>query len=105
MPILYMTLWSTVLIGVLAWRLRSWGRLIVVAIVTAVVLIFSQALFTQLAINAGLDPSTALVDPAAYLAAGPFGWLALLVRPFGWLGPILGLNLVERWPGEWETAV
>lgn len=104
MPTLYMTLWSIVFIGALAWRLGSWGKLIGVMVVTAVVLIFSQALFMQLTINAGLDPSTVLINPAAFLNAGPLGWLALLVRPCGWLGPILGLNLVERWPGEWETA-
>jgi hypothetical protein len=46
----------------------------------------------------------ALMDPGAFVMSGPYGWLALLVMPCGWLGPILGLNLVERWQdGNWDV--
>ncbi len=97
MPTMYMTFWSVLMIGALGvWRLRSVGRVLLVLVVTAVVLLFSQSLFVQLSINAGLDPSTILTEPFRFLASGPMGWLALLIMPCGWLGPIIGLNLVQR---------
>ncbi len=98
MPIFYMTFWSVVVIlAVGVWRLRNWPRLLVVSVVTMLVLMLSQALFVQLAVSAGLDPSLALAEPGAFFRGGPLGWLALLVMPCGWLGPIVGMNLVERW--------
>lgn len=101
MPIYYMAFWSFAFIfAVGIWRLRSWRQLLGMVIVTLMVLLLSQALFVQLSISAGLDPSLALMNPGAFVLSGPVGWLALLVMPCGWLGPILGLNLVERWPGE-----
>lgn len=97
MPIFYMALWSfAVILAVGAWRLRSWRHVVGMVLVTVFVLMFSQALFVQLSISAGLDPSTALTNPSAFVVSGPYGWLALLVMPCGWLGPVLGLNLVER---------
>lgn len=97
MPTMYMTFWSVLMIGAMGvWRLRSVGRVLLVLVVTAVVLLFSQSLFVQLSINAGLDPSTILTEPFRFLASGPMGWLALLIMPCGWLGPIIGLNLVQR---------
>ena len=97
MPTLYMTFWSIVMIVAMgAWRLHSWGKMLTVALITAVVLLFSQALFIQLSLSAGVDPSIALSQPGEFLSKGLFGWLALLVMPCGWLGPIIGLNLVER---------
>jgi hypothetical protein len=38
----------------------------------------------------------ALQNPFAFLRGGLFGWLALVVMPCGWLGPIIGLNLIQR---------
>ncbi|MBP6471756.1 MAG: hypothetical protein KBE23_15485 [Chloroflexi bacterium] len=102
MPIFYMTFWSIVVIlAVGVWRLRSWLSVFTVSLITVVILMLSQALFVQLALSAGLDPSLVLIDPSAFLRSGPLGWLALLVMPCGWLGPVLGLNLVERWH-EWQ---
>ena len=98
MPIFYMTFWSIIVIlAVGAWRLRSWLAVTAVGVITFLVLLFTQALFVQLAISAGLDPSLVLIDPGAFMRSGPLGWLALLVMPCGWLGPVLGLNLVTRW--------
>lgn len=100
MPIFYMAFWSLVFImAVGIWRLRSWRHVAGMGLVTMLVLIMSQSLFVQLSISAGLDPSLALVNPGAFITSGPYGWLALLVMPCGWLGPVLGLNLVERWLG------
>ena len=80
MPTLYMIFWSFVMIAALGiWRLRNLRQIIVVVIVTLVVLLFSQTLFVQLAVNAGMDPSIAAVNPFLFLAAGPLGLLALLV--------------------------
>ena len=105
MPIFYMAFWSfAIIFAVGIWRLRSWRHVIGMVLVTLVVLMLSQALFIQLSISAGLDPSMALIDPGAFILSGPYGWLALLVMPCGWLGPMLGLNLVERWPSEdWQA--
>ena len=103
MPIFYMAFWSMLIIlAVGVWRLRSWRHLAGMGLVTILVLILSQSLFIQLSISAGLDPSMALVSPGTYLMSGPYGWLALMVMPCGWLGPVLGLNLVERWSGVSE---
>lgn len=101
MPIYYMAFWSFAFIfAVGVWRLRNWRQLIGMVVVTLLVLLLSQALFVQLSISAGLDPSLALMNPGVFVMNGPVGWLALLVMPCGWLGPILGLNLVERWSSE-----
>jgi len=98
MPIYYMTFWSImVILAVGVWRLRSLLTVTAVCAITVFVLMFTQALFVQLAASAGLDPSLILLDPGAFLRSGPLGWLALLVMPCGWLGPVLGLNLVTRW--------
>lgn len=98
MPIFYMTFWSIIVIlAVGVWRLRSWLAVTAVCVITFFVLMFTQSLFVQLAISAGLDPSLVLIDPGAFMRGGPLGWLALLVMPCGWLGPVLGLNLVTRW--------
>lgn len=98
MPIFYMTFWSIIVIfAVGIWRLRSWLGVLAVCLITVLVLMLTQSLFIQLTISAGLDPSMALVDPGAFLRRGPVGWLALMIMPCGWLGPVLGLNLVERW--------
>lgn len=106
MPIFYMTFWSMVVIlAVGVWRLRSWWMVTAVCLVTFLVLIFTQALFVQLTISAGLDPSLVLVNPGAFVRSGPLGWLALLVMPCGWLGPVLGLNLVARWQTWQEEGV
>jgi len=106
MPIFYMAFWSfAIIFAVGVWRLRSWRHVAGMVAVTLLVLMFTQALFIQLSISAGLDPSMALVNPGAFIVSGPYGWLALLVMPCGWLGPVLGLNLVERWQGADFQAV
>lgn len=106
MPTFYMLFWSIVIIGALGiWRLRQWGHILVVAVVTAFVLILSQSLFVQLAISAGVDPSQVLSNPSTFLTAGPLGWLALLVMPCGWLGPFIGSNLIQRWNGRYESSL
>jgi hypothetical protein len=98
MPIFYMALWSFALIfAVGVWRFHNWRHVTGMVLVTILVLMISQALFIQLSIAAGLDPSMALMDPGLFLLSGPYGWMALLVMPFGWLGPVLGLSFVERW--------
>ena len=97
MPTLYMTFWCAVLIMAMGlWRLRSWGQVMIVTVITAFVLLLSQSLFIQLAVAAGVAPSDALLAPERFLLAGPSGWLALLVMPCGWLGPVIGLSLVAR---------
>lgn len=96
MPI-YMIFWSIVLILILhVWRLQNWQQTAVVTAVTAVILFFSQALFAQLAVSAGVAPHMALTAPEQFLRAGIAAWLALLVMPCGWLGPLIGMNLVQR---------
>ncbi len=103
MPIFYMAFWSFVVIFAVGfWRLRSLRHVMGMIVVTLLVLLLSQALFIQLSISAGLDPSMALVNPGAFVMSGPYGWFALLVMPCGWLGPILGLNLVERWHNSYQ---
>jgi len=98
MPIFYMTFWSLVMIIALSiGRLQSWSQRLSVALVTLFVLLLSQSLFVQLAVAAGLDPSSALVAPERYLMAGPLGWLAILVMPCGWLGPFVGVSFIQRW--------
>jgi ABC-type Co2+ transport system permease subunit len=98
MPTLYMTLWSAFMIIALGLgRLRNWRQMVLLALVTAFVLILSQSLYIQLSISAGLDPSGVMYGSADFLRRGPLGWLALLVMPCGWLGPMVGLNLIHRW--------
>lgn len=94
----YMAIWSIfliVLFGVT--RIRNGAQLLFVSGFTALVLFVSQALFEQLSLVAGLHPSVAMMDPGLYLGQGPVAWIALLVMPFGWLGPVLGLQIVQRW--------
>lgn len=101
MPTTYMLFWSLFLIlAVGAWRLRDTGRLLVVLIVTGIIVLFSQTLFVQLSISAGINPHAGIFVPAEYLAHGPLAWLALLVMPCGWLGPAAGLHLVQKWARE-----
>lgn len=96
MPTLYMTFWSVLMIGAMGlWRLRNLRRIMAVLGITAVVLLFSQTLFVQLALNAGVDPGLVLTEPYRFLASGPLGWLALLIMPCGWLGPVIGMKLVQ----------
>ena len=97
MPTFYMIFWSVVMVLAMGmWRLRSWRGTAVVALVTFLILVFSQALFAQLSQAAGVDPSLAFTAPELYMRGGPAAWLALLVMPCGWLGPIIGSNLVLR---------
>lgn len=97
MPTQYMLFWSIVMILAIGmWRLRQWGDILFVALITAVVLFISHILFLNLSLAANLDPSMALQNPFAFLRGGLFGWLALVVMPCGWLGPIIGLNLIQR---------
>ena len=97
MPTLYMFFWSVVIIlAVGMWRLRSIGDVLLVTAVTAIVLFASRTLFIHLTIAANLDPSMVLQNPFIFLRGGIYGWLALLVMPCGWLGPIIGINLVQR---------
>ncbi|MFQ5399687.1 MAG: hypothetical protein ACE5E7_08830 [Anaerolineae bacterium] len=97
MQTFYMAFWSiTMIIAIGVWRLRSWGQMLVVTLVTALVLILSQSLFIQLSVSAGIDPGSVLSSSEAFLRGGPVGWLALLVMPCGWLGPIIGFNLTRR---------
>ncbi len=98
MPTFYMIFWSIMMIFALGiWRLRHWGQMLVVAGITALVLILSQSLFIQLSLSAGVDPSLVFISPTDFLLGGPLAWLALLVMPCGWLGPFIGFNLVQRW--------
>ena len=98
MPTFYMIFWSIVMIFALGfWRLRHWGHILVVAGITALVLILSQSLFIQFSLSAGVDPGQVLSNPSLFMMSGPIAWLALLVMPCGWLGPFIGFNLVNRW--------
>jgi len=98
MPTIHMIFWSMVMLIVLGLgRVRNLGQIIVMALVTAFVLLLSQSLFVQLSISAGLEPSSILFSSGDFLLGGPLGWLALLVMPCGWLGPIVGWNLVKKW--------
>ena len=97
MPILYMLVWSLVMIiGLSIWRLQDWGERATVTLITFLVLLVTQSLFIQLTAAAGVNASDALLAPQRYVASGPVGWMALLVMPCGWLGPFIGMNLVER---------
>lgn len=105
MPVLYMVFWSIVMIMAMGvWRLRSWGKMMSVGLVTAVILLISQSLFFQLSLAAGIEPHTVLSQPTDFLGRGVVGWLALLVMPCGWLGPVIGLNLVERYERRYEAS-
>lgn len=97
MPTIYMVFWSVIMVLALGfWRLRSWQGTAVVALITFLVLVVSQALFTELSLAAGMDPALAFTAPEIFMGGGPSAWLALLVMPCGWLGPIIGSNLVQR---------
>ena len=99
MPVLYMILWSLVMIGGLSiWRLHDWRERTAVTVITFLVLLTTQSLFLQLTSAAGVDASDALLAPQHYLQSGPIGWMALLIMPCGWLGPFIGMNMIERWP-------
>jgi hypothetical protein len=98
MPIIYMILWSGIMIIALGLgRVRNLGQIVVMSLVTAFVLLLSQSLYIQLSIAAGLEPSSILHSSSDFLLSGPLGWLALMVMPCGWLGPVIGWNLVKRW--------
>lgn len=98
MPTFYMIFWSIVMILALGiWRLRHWGHVLVVAGISALILIISQSLFIQFSLSAGVDPGLVLTNPTLFMMSGPIAWLALLIMPCGWLGPFIGFNLVQRW--------
>jgi hypothetical protein len=100
-----MVLWSIVMILAIGlWRARNLGQLLGVITVTAFILLVSQALFMHLSLTIGAAPADALLNPAYYLGHGPLGWLALLIMPCGWLGPIIGLNLVQRRDPVYENT-
>lgn len=95
---LYMIFWSAFMISALGvWRLRTWGKILTVIVVTAVVLLISNGLFQELCDSVHLEPLQALLTPDQFLRAGLAGWFALLVLPFGWFGPVLGMNLIHRY--------
>ncbi len=95
---IYMAFWSIVMIIFLGFtRIRNLAQLVIVALISALVLIASQVLFIELSMAAGATPSMALADPLYYLNQGMVGWLALLVMPCGWLGPVIGFYLAQRW--------
>ncbi len=97
MPTLYMFYWSLIIIAAVGmWRLRNMGDVLLVTAVTALILLASRALFIHFTIAANLDPSMVLLNPFIFLRGGLYGWLALIVMPCGWMGPIIGLNLVNR---------
>ena len=97
MPTQYMLFWSIIMIlAVGTWRLRQWSDIVFISLVTLLVLFISRTLFIQLTIAANLDPSMVLQNPFIFLRGGPYGWLALIIMPCGWLGPIIGMNLVQR---------
>ncbi len=103
MPTIHMIFWSFILIIALGvWRLRDWRQMMVVTCITFLILMISQSLFVQLSLIAGLDPTWALTAPELFLRSGPFGWLALMIMPWGWLGPLVGMNLVQRWGMQME---
>lgn len=95
---IYMAFWSIAIILFLGLtRIRNLAQVVIVALISALVLIVSQTLFAELSAAAGAYPGLALSDPIYYLNQGMVGWLALLVMPCGWLGPIIGLHLAQRW--------
>jgi hypothetical protein len=97
MPTQYMLFWSIVMtLAIGTWRLRQWSDVLFIIFVTAVVLFVSRTLFIHLTIAANLDPSLVLQSPLTFLQGGVYGWLALIVMPCGWLGPIIGVNLLQR---------
>lgn len=101
--LVYMSIWSIVMVlffGVT--RLRSGAQWMVMGAVAGLVLLVSQMLFSLLSESLGMAPNMVMVNPGLYVAAGPAGWLALLVMPCGWLGPVLGLHIANR--GETADA-
>ncbi|MEM9774013.1 MAG: hypothetical protein AAF902_05500 [Chloroflexota bacterium] len=96
----YMIFWSVVmmmLVGLV--RLRSLHQFAIMGLLSAGVLLISWMLANQLASGTGLDITlfNPLIYPELYIAAGPAGWMILMVMPCGWLAPILGANAAERW--------
>lgn len=98
MLIVYMSVWSIVMIGALSvGRLSDWRERTAVAVIAFLILFVSQSLFLQLNSFIGATVSDIFNAPERYFQAGPIGWLALLVMPCGWLGPLIGFNVVMRW--------
>ncbi|HFE65697.1 MAG TPA: hypothetical protein ENJ93_00420 [Chloroflexi bacterium] len=101
--LVYMSIWSIVMVLFFGMtRVRSGAQIVVMAAVAGLALLVSQMLFILLSESLGIVPDMALINPGLYVAAGPAGWLALLVMPCGWLGPVLGLHVVNR--GETADA-
>lgn len=97
--LIYMSIWSIVMVLFLGLsRARSGGQLVLMGTVAGLVLVVSQMLFSLLSESLGIAPNMGMVNPALYVAAGPAGWLALLVMPCGWLGPVLGLHITNQEP-------
>jgi hypothetical protein len=97
MPVTYMAMWSAVVLTLFGfWRLRDWSQVLVMTGVTAVILLFSQALFVELSWMVGVNPFGTISLPGDYLYGGVYGWLALLIMPCGWLGPVVGLYLAQK---------
>ncbi len=95
---IYMVFWSIAVILFLGLtRIRNLAQIVMVALITALVLIVSQALFAELSAVAGAYPGLVSSNPSFYLNQGIAGWLALLVMPCGWMAPIIGLHLAQRW--------
>lgn len=95
---IYMTLWSIAMILFLGvTRIRNLAQLITVTLISALVLLMSQVLFAEFSAAAGVDPGLVFSNPAIFLNYGIEGWLALLIMPVGWFGPIIGLQIAQRW--------
>jgi hypothetical protein len=100
-----MAFWSIIIILFMGLtRIRNLAQIIFASLITILVLLLSQVLFTEFSAAAGLYPELALSNPNYYLTQGMMGWLALLVLPLGWFGPIIGLHLAQRWyPNQQEV--
>jgi hypothetical protein len=103
---IYMAFWSIVIILFLGLtRIRNLAQFVIVVLISALVLIASQALFIELSLAAGATPNMVFSDPLYYFNQGMVGWLALLIMPCGWFGPIIGLYLAQRWqPNLYEMS-
>ena len=104
MLLIYMAFWSIFIILFMGLtRIRNLAQIIIASLITVLVLLLSQVMFTEFSVAAGLYPELALSNPNYFLMQGMMGWLALLVLPCGWLGPIIGLHLAQRWqPSQQE---
>lgn len=96
MPATFMLFWSAVVLFLTGARIRNYRRWLIAMLISTLVLFVSQTLFIQLSDAAGLASGYVLNDYRAYILSGPTGWLALFIWPFGWLGPVIGLNAVQR---------